>query len=169
MRLIEKKFAIFLHRTGNVKILYGIGFSKPKETVSKQKPPLCSFSNCLAEFAGFPRTNSDSIFRRHARRKISLRRSVTRALASTNRGKAPGDGMRVCQRRAASRLSFEFFYQFLLNSLSFNPSFFCSAQRMDHSLLNSSRSRPWKSCTQRVSLARFSSSGFFGVSSIQRM
>ena len=62
-----------------------------------------------------------------------------------------------------------FDYQLRLNSESSSPSFFCSAQRIDHSLLNSSRSFPWKSCTQRVSEARFSSSGFFGVCSIQRI
>lgn len=61
------------------------------------------------------------------------------------------------------------FYQFRLNSASSSPGFFCSAQRMLHSLLNSSRFLPWKSCTHLVSDARFSALGSSTLLVIQRM
>lgn len=64
---------------------------------------------------------------------------------------------------------FNLFYQFRLNSASSSPGFFCSAQRMLHSLLNSSRFLPWKSCTHLVSDARLSALGSSTLLVIQRM
>ena len=51
------------------------------------------------------------------------------------------------------------FYQFRLNSASVRSGFFCSAQRMLHSLLKMSRLCPRKSCTHFVSEARLSAVG----------
>ena len=64
--------------------------------------------NSLAEFARSA-NHSNPFFRRHARRKNSLRRSVTRALASTKRGQSPARWNASIQKRGhimASLLSF---------------------------------------------------------------
>ena len=61
------------------------------------------------------------------------------------------------------------FYQFRLNSASVRPGFFCSAQRMLHSLLKMSRLCPRKSCTHFVSEARLSAVGSVPSLVIQRM
>ena len=61
------------------------------------------------------------------------------------------------------------FYQFRLNSASVRPGFFCSAQRMLHSLLKMSRLWPRKSCTHFVSEARLSAVGSVPSLVIQRM
>ncbi len=61
------------------------------------------------------------------------------------------------------------FYQFRLNSASSRPGFFCSAQRMLHSLLKMSRLWPRKSCTHFVSEARLSAVGSAPPLVIQRM
>ncbi len=61
------------------------------------------------------------------------------------------------------------FYQFRLNSASVRPGFFCSAQRMLHSLLKMSRLWPRKSCTHFVSEARLSAVGSAPPLVIQRM
>ena len=61
------------------------------------------------------------------------------------------------------------FYQFRLNSASVRSGFFCSAQRMLHSLLKMSRLCPRKSCTHFVSEARLSAVGSVPSLVIQRM
>ena len=61
------------------------------------------------------------------------------------------------------------FYQFRLNSASVRPGFFCSAQRMLHSLLKMSRLWPRKSCTHFVSEARLSAVGSVPSLVIQRI
>ena len=77
-----------------------------EKTVSKQKPSYCSFSNSLAEFTGSV-NKITLIFRRHARRKISLRRSLCEPSRRPTE-RSEGDGARVFQKRAAKRLSFEY-------------------------------------------------------------
>ena len=61
------------------------------------------------------------------------------------------------------------FYQFRLNSASVRSGFFCSAQRILHSLLKMSRLCPRKSCTHFVSEARLSAVGSVPSLVIQRM
>ena len=61
------------------------------------------------------------------------------------------------------------FYQFRLNSASVRSGFFCSAQRMLHSLLKMSRLCPRKSCTHFVSEARLSAVGSVPSLVIQRI